>query len=66
MKKSLKEAMQEAMEHSKKFPNITCYVLDKPRCKAKVYTVGWLAMRAIHYDGYYPVASFKNGKQIFE
>lgn len=66
MKKSLQEAMQYAEKHSKEFPDITCYVIDKPRKLAKVYTMEWLAKSAIRYDGYYPVASFKNGKQIFK
>ena len=61
MKKSLQEALEEARVHSLKHPNITCYVVDKPRCRAKVYTVGWYAVQAVNYDGYHPVATFKNG-----
>ena len=61
MKKSLQEALEEARVHSLKHPDIICYVVDKPRCKAKVYTVGWLALHTINCEGYHPVATFKNG-----
>ena len=63
MKKSLQEAMEEARVHSIKHPDIICYVVDKRRCKPKMYTVGWLALHAINCEGYYPVATFKNGIQ---
>ena len=66
MKKSLQEAMQTAKIQSIVYPDTTYYVIDKPRKSAKVYSIGWLAMHKINCEGYYPVASFKNGKQIFK
>lgn len=61
MKKSLQETLEEARIHSLKHPDIICYVVDKPRCKSRFYTVGWLAIRAINNEGFHPVATFKNG-----
>ena len=61
MKKSLQEALEEAKMLSIKNPDIIYYVVDKRRCKPKVYSLGWCAVRAVNYDGYHPVATFKNG-----
>ena len=66
MKKSLQDAMMTAQIHSKAHPNMAVYVIDKPRHQAKVYTIGWLAMHKINCEGWRPVASFINGKQIFK
>lgn len=66
MKKSLEDAMMTAQIHSKAHPNTTVYVIDKPKYQAKVYTIGWLAMHKINCEGWHPVASFINGKQIFK
>lgn len=63
MKKSLQEALEEAKILSIKNPDIIYYVVDKRRCKPKVYFLGWCAVQAINYNGYYPVATFKNGKR---
>lgn len=63
MKKSLQNTIKEAKTYSKNFPNTIVYVVDKYHCKPKMYTIGWLAMHAINCEGYYPVATFKNGKR---
>lgn len=61
MKKSLQKAMEEARVHSLKHPDIICYVVDKPRNKARIYTVEWLVLQAIKWEDYHLVAIFKNG-----
>ena len=63
MKKSLQEALEEARIDSLNHPDIIYYVVDKKRCKPRIYSVGWCAVRAVNYDGYHPVATFKNGIQ---
>lgn len=63
MKKSLQEAMEEAKKLSIKNPDIIYYVVDKRRCKPKVYSLEWCAVQAVNYEGYHPVATFKNGVQ---
>lgn len=63
MKKSLQEKMKEAKMLSIKNPDVIYYVVDKRRCKPKVYSLGWCAVQAVNYDGYHPVATFKNGIQ---
>ena len=63
MKKSLKETLEKAKTYSKNYHDAIVYVVDKYSCKLKMYTIGWLAMHAINCEGYYPVATFKNGKR---
>lgn len=63
MKKSLQEKMEEAKMLSIKNPDVIYYVVDKKRCKPKVYSLGWCAVQAVNYEGYHPVATFKNGVQ---
>lgn len=63
MKKSLQKALEEAKMLSIKNPDIIYYVVDKRCCKPKVYSLGWCAVQAINYNGYHPVATFRNGIQ---
>lgn len=63
MKKSLQEALEEAKMLSIKNSDVIYYVVDKRRCKPKVFSIGWCAIQAVNYDGYHPVATFKNGKR---
>lgn len=63
MKKSLQEKMEEAKMLSIKNSDVIYYVVDKRRCKPKVFSIGWCAVQAVNYDGYHPVATFKNGKR---
>ena len=63
MKKSLQEKLEEAKNLSVKNPDVIYYVVDKKRGKPKVFSIGWCAVQAVNYDGYYPVATFKNGTQ---
>ncbi len=63
MKKSLKQAINNAIVHSRLFPDITVYVMDKPRKKAVVSTVDWIVRERI-LEGYSTVARYRNGKKI--
>lgn len=63
MKKSLEQAKKSAIEHSKQFPDIIVYVMDKPKKRAVVSTVEWVVKQRV-FEGYSTVAKYKNGEEV--
>ena len=60
-KKSLVYAMEEAQQLSLKHPNVTYYVLDKPRKRAVCSGSDWIRKERI-MQGYSTYCTFTNGK----
>lgn len=63
MKISVKEKMKEAEQMSLNHPEILYRVMDKTGQRAVVTGEEWVYRERI-IDGYFTVATFKNGKQI--
>lgn len=63
MKKSLAEAIERGLEYSKKFPETTVYVMDKPRQHAAVHTSEWVYREKI-LAGWHTVKKFLNGQEV--
>ena len=63
MKKSLKEALERAKQHSIKNPTVKVYVMDKPRCRKPLVLTSQWCIKERMFEGYYEVATFLNGER---
>lgn len=64
MKKSLDMAITHAKEMAKAHPSIKYYVLDKPKCRAHCYSLGWAIAELIRDKGYHIHSIYCDGNKI--
>lgn len=63
-KKSLEMARQTAISMSREHPSIKYYVLDKPRCQAHCFSIGWAVSDLIQNHDYHTAEIYCDGQQI--
>lgn len=63
MKKSIEEAKARAKQISLDYPDITVRVMDKPRQRAVVVGVDFMARERV-LEGWRTVTTYKNGKEV--
>lgn len=62
MRKTFEQANEEAIQHSKEFPECTVKVMKKPRYGCKVITFDWV-YHGLVLEEYHTETTYKNGVQ---
>lgn len=65
-KQSLINAFEDALGMSKKHPEVTYYILDKPRCRAQALSVDWVIKQQLIYGDWQPIAKVNDGNITYD